>query len=181
MQTRVAIIQGSPRADGNTERAARRLAEGLGHRFAVTLTNLYALDIRRCTGCRSCMTEGLCVIRDDDFPALWADLRQAEMIVQACPVYWHAPPGIMKDFIDRTHSTYPHKSYLRSKLAYLVTVGADSGFETCEIVMRSWITAYGGNVLGTARLYARDRGELDRNPENLRKLDELVASMMSAA
>jgi multimeric flavodoxin WrbA len=127
------------------------------------------------------MSDGLCAIRDDDFPALWRDLHSAEVIVQACPVYWHAPPGLMKDFIDRSHSTYPDKGYLEGKRAYTLTVGADSGFETCEVVMASWVTAYGGKVLGSARLLARDLGELEGRPDNLRRLEELANLILAGA
>ena len=180
MRRSVTIIQGSPRRGGNTERASHYLAERMDGLADLRLVNLYDLRIRRCEGCRRCMTDGVCVIHDDDFPELWEQVRSAAVIVQACPVYWHSPPGIMKDFIDRTHSTYLDNHALEGARAYLVTVAADSGFETCETIMASWITAYGGTLASTARLYARDLGELEGRPENLRTLEQLADGILEA-
>lgn len=181
MRRSLIVIHGSPRRGGNTERAVRRIAERIGGRLELRVVNLYDIRIRRCEGCRRCMTDGVCVIDDDDFPALWRELCSARVIVQACPVYWHSPPGIMKDFIDRTHSTYLDRRSLDGALAFLVTVAADSGFETCETVMASWVTAYGGRIASTARLLARDLGELDQRPENTRRLDEIAEEIVEAA
>jgi multimeric flavodoxin WrbA len=123
------------------------------------------------------MREGICAITDDDFPRLWEAARTTDVIVQACPVYWHSPPGIMKDFIDRTHSTYLDKGRLRGKRAYHLIVAADGGWETCETIMGSWITSYGGSVLGAARLLARDLGELEARPENLARIEEVAGEI----
>ena len=38
--------------------------------------------------------------------AMWNDVKQSETIVYFAPVYWCAPPGLMKDFIDRTVVDY---------------------------------------------------------------------------
>jgi multimeric flavodoxin WrbA len=177
MPERLTIVQGSPRARGNTEHAVRFLADRLADRFELSVTNLYDRRIGRCTGCRRCMADGVCAIADDDFPALWETIRSSEVIVQACPVYWLSPPGIMKDFIDRTHSTYLDRRSLSGARAYLLTVAADSGFETCEAVMASWVGSYGATVLGRTRLFARDLGELEGRPENLRLLRELASAI----
>lgn len=181
MSTRVAIIQGSPRPKGNTEQAARYLAGKLEAACTVSVMNLPACRVRRCIGCRRCMADGVCAIRDDDFPALWEDILQAKVIVQACPVYWLAPPGIMKDFIDRTHTCYRNRQTLVGKRGYLVTVAADSGFETCEAIMGSWVTAYGCTIEGSARLLARECGDLERRAENLRDLDGMAEAILSGA
>jgi multimeric flavodoxin WrbA len=181
MPTKLTMIQGSPRAGGNTERAVRLLSDRLEQRFDVSTVNLYDRHIRRCEGCRRCMVDGVCAIRDDDFPALWAELHASEVVVQACPVYWHSPPGIMKDFVDRTHSTYLDKRSFAGVRAYLLTVAADSGFQTCETVTASWITSYGGKVLGRTRLLARDLGELEDRAQNLRLLEELAASILAGS
>ena len=179
MAAYVTIIQGSPRRRGNTESAVRRLVEHLDGGTEVSLVTLAELRVSRCIGCRRCISEGICAIADDDFPRLWGAIRLTDVIVQACPVYWHSPPGLMKDFIDRTHSTYPDRGYLRGKRAYHLVVAADSGFETCETIMGSWITSYGGKVSGTARLLARDLGELEARPENLRRIEEMAGEILA--
>ena len=171
------IIQGSPRREGNTEYACRHIQQALRDDLQIAIVNLYDLSIHRCIGCRACMIAGNCAIQDDDFPDLWRRVRDADIIVQAAPVYWFGPPGIMKDFIDRTHAGYAVKGHMTGKLGYLVSVATDSGFETSERVMSSWFDVYGGRIVKTVRLYACDKGELAGNRENLRLLDELAAAI----
>ncbi len=168
------IVQGSPRREGNTEYACRYIYDRLKGALHITFVNLYSLNIRRCTGCRTCMATGDCAIQDDDFPELWSKVREADIVVQGAPVYWLAPPGIMKDFIDRTHAGYATQGHMVGKHGYLVTVATESGFEPCEKVMSSWFDGYGGRTVNTVRLYAREKGELAQKRENLRLLDELV-------
>ena len=171
------IIQGSPRKNGNTEFACRYVADRLGGTFEVSFVNLYDLDIHRCTGCRACMKQGCCVITEDDFPALWRKVEETDRIVLAAPVYWYAPPGLMKDFIDRTHTAFRDSGHLSGKTACLITVAADSGFETCETIMASWLGYYGTAVEKKLRLIAREAGDLAKKAANLKQLDELVDSL----
>ncbi len=177
MERRVVIIQGSPRAGGNTEAACRYVEQRIRDSMDVRLVNLHEMDIGRCTGCRKCMDLGDCVLRDD-FTRLWEDVRGREVIVQAAPVYWYAPPGLMKDFIDRTHATFTTRNSLSGATGHLITVAADSGFETTEQAMSSWIIAYGGRVGERVRILARDLGELEGREENFRALDVLVDAIL---
>ena len=174
---RAIIIQGSPRRNGNTDRACRYVAERIRASIDTTVVDLFDLRIERCRGCRECMRLLDCVIRDD-FTELWREIGRCDIIVQGAPVYWYAPPGIMKDFIDRTHATYALKRGLEHVRAYLITVAADSGFENTETVMSSWITAYGGKIEGRARIIARETGDLERRAENLRSLDRIVEAVL---
>ena len=73
----VTIVQGSPRRHGNTETAVERLAARLRDRAAVAVVTLAELRVERCTGCRRCMREGICAIRDDDFPPLCRTIAAA--------------------------------------------------------------------------------------------------------
>ena len=176
MSRRVAIIQGSPRAGGNTEAACRYVEERVKESADTRLVTLREMHIEGCRGCRKCMEIDDCVIRDD-FDELWRDLRSVDVIIQAAPVYWYAPPGVMKDFIDRTHATYTTKNSLEGSIGHLITIAADSGFPNTEQVMSSWITAYGGTIGERARILARDLGELGARGENLDALDALVQAV----
>jgi multimeric flavodoxin WrbA len=177
---RILGISGSPRRGGNTDFAVRRALERLGGDGncgggRAEFLRIHDHDIRHCTGCRACTKAGRCVIRGDDFQRLFAQVRRADVLVIGAPVYWFAPPGALKDFIDRTHGAYfdPAKP-LAGKRAALITVAADSGWATHERVLTAWLTCYGAEVVGKVRLLAKEMGELEASPSELRKLDALV-------
>ena len=177
MKTAV-IIQGSPRKGGNTEYACRYIANGLEKHFTVSLANLYDLNIRKCLGCQECLRTGEgCVIDDDDFASLWQQIKQSDIIIQAAPVYWWSPPGIMKDFIDRTlftHRANRDKKCLAGKKGVIITVAAGGGFECCEDILTIWAGHYGVDIQKKIRLRAEHKGDLEKNLKALSQLDELI-------
>ena len=86
----VLILQGSPRANGNTAWMAeeyKKAAEAAGHR--VTLVNVARKKIAGCLGCEFChgKGDGTCV-QKDDMQELYPLLEEAEALVLASPVYY---------------------------------------------------------------------------------------------
>ena len=64
-------------------------------------------------------------------------------MVIGAPVYWDSPPGIMKDFIDRSHGSFKTGNLLlKGKVIYLINVATISGFQTAEAVYQSWLSYY---------------------------------------
>ena len=171
------IIQGSPRRNGNAERACRYINEGIAGQFSVTLLNLYEKHVERCRGCRICMKNKGCAITNDDFASLWSKIIESDVILQAAPVYWYSPPGLMKDFIDRTHAVLPIRDCLAGKTGFIVTVAADAGFEYSERIMASWIEYYGGTVDKKIRLWARESDDLEKLPSNISAMDEMIETL----
>ena len=174
-------IMGSPRKGGNSDFAATRVCEELAGKFHVKLARLPDMDLKRCAGCRACMRLGRCAIDDDDFPSLWQNALDADVVVQVFPVYWNAPPGIMKDFIDRTHTAYATPGSMRGKVGYLVGVATLCGFETADAIAESWFTNYGGAIRGRVHLLAREKDDLKNNGREVAKLDELIDDVLGTA
>jgi multimeric flavodoxin WrbA len=165
-------ISGSPRKDGNTDVAVREALKAISGAGAETrFIRIYDYEIESCLGCRDCMRLGRCVIQDDDVEELLEMLRNSSGAVIGAPVYWDGPPGRMKDFIDRSHGYYASRSGdLLSGLDFcLISVATASGFEPHEDVMLSWIEYYGANLVGSARIYARDKGDLPKRSGELAK------------
>jgi len=75
-----------------------------------------------CKGCRECMETGECAIKDDDLDLILDRLMKAHLIVIGAPVYWDSPPGVMKDFIDRTHGFYLDHNRLSGKKVGIISV-----------------------------------------------------------
>jgi len=100
----VLAINGSPHgAAGNTEVLVRAFLEGACEAGATTDT-IYLMEktIHHCVGCFSCWTKtpGVCV-HDDDMPEILEQVKTADVLVYAMPLYTYTMPGLMKDFVDR--------------------------------------------------------------------------------
>ncbi|MBO4815121.1 MAG: flavodoxin family protein [Muribaculaceae bacterium] len=86
----ILILQGSPRANGNTAWMAeefKNAAEAAGHQ--VTLVNVAKKKIAGCLACEYCHTKGngTC-IQKDDMQELYPLMAEAEALVLAAPIYY---------------------------------------------------------------------------------------------
>lgn len=173
-------ISGSPRKDGNTEEAVKYALEllGKGRANQTNFLRVYDYDIKSCLGCRDCMEKMKCVIDEDEFSFLWDELTKASVAIIGAPVYWYAPPGKMKDFIDRTHGYYacPNNRLAKTKVC-IITVAADSGFEEQETIMRSWLRYYGAEIVDMARIYAREKNDLINRRSELAKIESMIEKL----
>lgn len=103
MAKNILILNGSPRANGNTERMADALIEGAESAGnTATKINLRGLNIRPCIGCFQCMNgKGNPCIQQDDMQKIYDAFAQADTIIFASPVYfWHLTAQI-KTVLDR--------------------------------------------------------------------------------
>ncbi|MBU1050121.1 flavodoxin family protein [Candidatus Bipolaricaulota bacterium] len=101
MNMKVLAFVGSPRKGGNTETLideALRGAKDVG--AAIEKIRLSELTIKPCLGCFECLEKGQCIHRDD-FDALRGKMLAASHWILGTPVYFFAPSGQLKTFIDR--------------------------------------------------------------------------------
>ena len=86
----ILILQGSPRAKGNTAWMAeefKNAAEAAGHQ--VTLVNVAHKHIAGCLACEYCHGKGNgACIQKDDMQELYPLMAQAEALVLAAPIYY---------------------------------------------------------------------------------------------
>lgn len=175
---RILSVSASPRRGGNSDAAARRAVEALAALGEARFLRTSDYAVRHCLGCRQCMQRLRCVIEDDDFERLFDEWKAADVLVLSVPVYWLGPPGGLKDFIDRTHGAYGAATKpFAGKQAGLISVAADSGFETHEAMLTTWLGHYGAEIAGTLRLLAREADDLAQSPDQMRRLDEFLARL----
>lgn len=94
------IINASPRPGGNSSYAAGELYEKYKNDGG-ELIDLYKLDMKSCTACRSCKKNGsLCVIKDD-MESIYPKLLAAEKIVFISPNHFGFMSSLGKIFTDR--------------------------------------------------------------------------------
>lgn len=103
---KILVLNGSPRRGAScTMLVTEAFVDGIRSvcRCDVETVNLSDLKITPCTGCLSCWgrTEGECVIKNDDIPALKEKIGQADIFIESFPLYFFGMPGQMKVFCDR--------------------------------------------------------------------------------
>ena len=101
----IQILQGSPRANGNTAWMAeeyRKAAEAAGHK--VTLVDVSHKKIAGCMACGYCRGKGngACV-QKDDMQELYPLLAEAEVLVLAAPIYYFTMSAQIQAPIQRIY------------------------------------------------------------------------------
>jgi multimeric flavodoxin WrbA len=129
------ILSGSRNPEGQTGRAIGALISGLGEGgFQAETFFLPSLRIERCRQCEDngwgiCRREGRCAI-EDDFEALVARIRAADVVVFATPVYWGDLSESLRAFLDRLRRITRHdagKEGISGKIAAGICVAGGGG------------------------------------------------------
>lgn len=104
MKKMLAIL-GSPHIHGSSAAmldCAVNAAEAAG--WDVTFIHIYTKQLAFCTGCRSCISTGQCLI-NDDIQEIQALLKTCDRVVLAAPTYWAGVPAPVKNMFDRLLGT----------------------------------------------------------------------------
>lgn len=99
---KVLALNGSPRRKGTT---ASILNESIKEHKDVDLRyyNLVDMNIRDCISCRHCKEHDSCSI-NDDMTRIYQDMRWADAIIMASPIYMSAETALLKAVVDRTYA-----------------------------------------------------------------------------
>lgn len=100
---KIVIINGSHRAKGNTYRFTRIAKEVFDNRHKSTIFDLTENLIKPCKGCLVCENGEDCSIMDDYSQKIRPELKAADLIVFATPVYFNMPSAAMINLINRTN------------------------------------------------------------------------------
>lgn len=97
----ILIIQGGGRPNGNTAQLVNAFSKGAkeaGH--TIELVSLTKTEVKGCLGCNACRYGKPCVIKDG-FNALVPQIKAADMIVFASPLYFWTISSRIKAFVER--------------------------------------------------------------------------------
>ena len=161
--SRILVLIGSPRKDGNTALLARAFAEGAGMRHEVELVSVTDFTVHPCIGCNSCYTsEGHRCFQDDGMQQIYEKLKQADTLIIASPVYFYGVSSQLKALIDRLHT--PMRNDFGIRRLGLILVGAadlpdlfDPITLQYRMILRFFRLEDAGTVLVSG---ARDRGDV---------------------
>jgi multimeric flavodoxin WrbA len=102
---KVVGIIGSPRRGGNTEILTQiALDEIQKEGIETELIRLAEKKIIPCDGCRGCVKTGECHIKDD-WASVFAEMKEADGIILASPVYYGAATPQIVSLISRFYAT----------------------------------------------------------------------------
>jgi len=158
---KIAIINGSPRANGATGTLLREAARHLGQKDGtdVTLVDLGSLSMRLCAGCTACYRTGCCAI-DDGLEDLAAHAKAADGLVVGSPTYGSNVSGHLKNFMDRGHFIMEQGLYDKHCFSLATYEIADGG-AALRAIDKFFLVSGGaraGRLLVKARLGANPLG-----------------------
>lgn len=138
------ILNGSPRANGDTSVLLNRLIECLDGE--IVKIDCYQADVRPCIDCRWCENRVGCAI-DDDMTRIYEAIEESDCIVLATPMYHSLPTPPLLNVFSRFQTLYlasrrKERPSAKPKCGGMIIVGGGSGGEdlterTLRNMMRS--------------------------------------------
>jgi multimeric flavodoxin WrbA len=106
---KVIAFNGSPRRGGNTEILLSEAIRGVKNQGSeVTTYNLDMLALRPCLNCGNCDEAAQCVVQDD-MQTILREIRSADRIIVASPIFFFSVSAQTKIMIDRCQSFWAEK------------------------------------------------------------------------
>ncbi len=165
-------ILGSAREGGNTEillDVALEEARNLGG--STSKITLRDKVIAPCDGCMGCAQTGECIIRDD-MQEVYQQIRDADGIIWATPVYFWSMSGLTKIALDRTYALNFPTLQQAGKIAGLILVAGGRGCVSAANPFHMYFIYNHMFPAEFALAYAREKAEVkkDRVAINMTKL-----------
>ena len=141
----ILVLNGSPRAHGNTAAMVEAFSEGArdkGH--TVHIVPVCQKKIAGCMACEYCRKknsshERQCV-QQDDMQEVYPLLDEAEMIVLASPIYYHGFTGQLQCAINRIYALDKPKNL--KKAALIMSSGSDHVYSGAIYVYQNSFLQY---------------------------------------
>ena len=176
--SKVLIINGSPRAGGNTAIAVREMETVFRENgVEVTTVQIGGKAIRGCIACGKCAETGRCVF-DDAVNELAPLFEQADGLVVASPVYYASANATLIACLDRLfHSTRFDK---RMKVGASVVCARRGGCSATFDELNKYFTISGMPVVSSQywnSIYGSEPGEAELDEEGRQTMRVLARNM----
>ena len=167
----ILVLNGSPRANGNTAAMVNAFVEGAkenGHH--ITVVPICQKKIAGCLACEYCHTKGngKCIQRDD-MQEIYPVLEETDMIVLASPVYYHSFTGQLQCAVNRIYALDKPKNL--KKAALILSSGSDHVY--CGAIYEYQNSFLNYLKLEDMGIYSAF-GKQNKSEENLDELRKLV-------
>ncbi len=175
---KVLILNGSPRANGNTARALAELEKTFSAEGVETeIVQIGNKEIRGCAACFSCYKTGKCAI-DDIVNELAKKFEQCDGLIVASPVYYASPNGTLVSCLDRLfYSTHFDK---RMKVGASVAVARRGGCSATFDMLNKYFTISGMPIASSQywnSVHGAKPGQAEEDLEGLQTMRTLAKNM----
>lgn len=175
---KVLLVNGSPRANGNTATALKEMVtvfESEGIETEVFLIG--NKDIRGCIACESCSKNGKCVF-DDMVNEFALKFAECDGLVVASPVYYASANATLIAFLDRLfYSTDFDKTM---KVGASIAVARRGGCSSTFDELNKYFTISGMPIASSQywnSVHGGRPGEAEKDPEGLQTMRTLARNM----
>ena len=176
---KVLIINGSPRAEGNTTLALNEM-EKIFHDSGVETETIRVghKPVRGCIACGHCYKNGKCVF-DDGVNEAAAILKDCDGLVIASPVYYGSANGALVAFLDRLFYSAPFD--MTMKVGASVVVARRGGLSATFDELNKYFTISGMPVASSQywnSVHGTAPGEAAQDGEGLQTMRTLARNMV---
>jgi multimeric flavodoxin WrbA len=168
----------SPRKQGNTVIMLDEALKGAGHEGSeVELYSVSGRDIKPCDGCYSCISKGVCHIKDD-MQTLYDKLVEADGIIFSTPIYFYSMTAQGKAIMDRSIALNQPERTLTNKVGGIIVIAGSIGLIDAikdfyfYIAHRQMLPA---NFVGA---YAMDKGDIKNREQGMKAAWDLGRQMV---
>lgn len=170
---KIVILNGSPRKGGNTEIMCDAFAEAAGKTHNVVRVDVGRMKISGCMACMYCRTHDHQCVQKDDMEKVWAELKDADMVVFASPIYWFDITAQLKCTIDRLYAG----GFNWNKTAMLLDSGADNVYDAAKAMYKGMTSYLKWEDMGVVCVpNMKDKGSMKDAP-NLAEVIKLAESL----
>ncbi len=175
---KVLMLNGSPKAAGNTNRALVEIGETLVKEgIEYEIFQMGGKPLRDCIGCGQCTEEG-CIFDDDLANEFIAKAKEADGFVFGTPVYYAHPSGRILSLLDRVF--YSSGSHLAHKPAAAIAIARRGGTTAALDTLQKHIT-YNQMPLVSSTYWSIAHGctlgEVEKDEEGMRTMRNLGHNM----
>ena len=175
---KVLIINGSPRANGNTSIAINELVKTFSaEEIETDVCHIGNKDIRGCIACRKCSELGHCVF-NDAVNELAPKFEEADGLIVASPVYYASANATLIACLDRLFfSTHFDKTM---KVGASIVVARRGGCSSTFDELNKYFTITGMPIASSRywnSVHGRESGEAAYDAEGLMNMRILARNM----
>lgn len=175
---KVLMLNGSPRANGNTSIALNELKTTLEKNgIEVEIIQVGNMEIKGCKGCLYCREHGKCVM-NDVVNEVASKLEQADGLVVGSPVYYASANGTLVCLLDRLF--YSTKFNKTMKVGASVAVARRGGCSSTFDELNKYFTISGMPVCSSQywnSVHGRAPGDAVKDEEGLQTMRTLGNNM----
>ena len=175
---KVLMLNGSPKASGNTGRALEEIGRQLEKEgVEYEIFQLGGAPVRDCIGCGQC-TEAGCAFDDDGVNAFIAKAKEADGFVFGTPVYYAHPSGRILSFLDRVF--FSSGELFTHKPGAAVAIARRAGTTASFDVLNKYFGISSMSVAGSTYwnvAHGRRPGEVELDEEGLRTMRNLARNL----